>query len=163
MSKKISKTRVIRHADTEKEWSAPRGEGHVQAISNHIEKHIGQIDRVYHELRSDAVHVDIHHVPPCKDRPLHSLITSGMSDLAMKVPDESQHSQYLELMVSLPEHWIVDDAFFEGETQHWLIHQLIFLARFPHKNTTWLGRGHTIPNGDPAEPRRGFFSFSHGF
>jgi hypothetical protein len=26
------------------------------------------------------------------------------------------------------------------------------LARFPHEYETWLFDGHTIPNGDPAEP-----------
>lgn len=29
---------------------------------------------------------------------------------------------------------------------------LKYLARLPHKYQTWLGWGHTEPNGDPAEP-----------
>lgn len=27
-----------------------------------------------------------------------------------------------------------------------------FIARFPHEYHTWLGSGHTIPNGEQAEP-----------
>ena len=27
-----------------------------------------------------------------------------------------------------------------------------YLARFPHEYGTWLGFGHTMPNGDPPEP-----------
>ena len=33
----------------------------------------------------------------------------------------------------------------------WPIGVMKFLARFPHKYETWLGDGHTIPNGDPPD------------
>jgi hypothetical protein len=35
------------------------------------------------------------------------------------------------------------------EEDWWPIRSLKFLARFPHEYETWLGQGHTLPNGDP--------------
>ena len=34
----------------------------------------------------------------------------------------------------------------------WPVRLLKMLARLPHEYATWLGWGHTIPNGDPARP-----------
>lgn len=39
------------------------GDGeNIDAISNHIEKYIGKIDCVFHEIISDKVHIDVHWV-----------------------------------------------------------------------------------------------------
>lgn len=68
------------------------------------------------------------------------------------VPAEVDSTRYMELMVTLPENWKIDEESFKNEKWYWPVRQLKFLARFPHKFETWLGFGHTIPNGDPAEP-----------
>mgnify|MGYP000664765674 CR=1 FL=1 len=36
--------------------------------------------RVFHELMSDIVHIDVHIVPPDENRPFYLLFTTGMSD-----------------------------------------------------------------------------------
>jgi hypothetical protein len=41
---------------------------------------------------------------------------------------------------------------FRDESHYWPLRLLKVLARLPHEYDTWLGHGHTIPNGDPAEP-----------
>ena len=143
---------IFRYTDGEKEWEAPHGEECIEEISDHIEKHIGEIGMVFHEVISDTVHIDIHHVKPTPNRPFHTLITSGMSDLPMQVPEGADASQFMELMITLPDYWQIDDESFKDERWYWPLRQLKFLARFPHKFGTWLGWGHTIPNGDPAEP-----------
>lgn len=142
---------IFRYTDGEKEWEAPHGEECIEEISDHIEACIGEVSMVFHELISDTVHIDVHHVKPTKERPFHTLITSGMSDLAMNVPKEVDSTRYMELMVTLPENWKIDEESFKDEIWYWPIRQLKYLARFPHKYETWLGWGHTIPNGDPAE------------
>ncbi|MDN3641040.1 suppressor of fused domain protein [Simiduia curdlanivorans] len=157
MSKKdnivsMSGAPIFRYTDGEKEWEAATGEECIEEISDHIERHIGKVSSVFHELLSDTVHIDIHHVKPTEARPFHTLVTSGMSDLAMNVPTDVNSTRYMELMVTLPEHWKIDDESFKDEIWYWPIRQLKFLARFPHKFETWLGWGHTIPNGNPAEP-----------
>lgn len=143
---------VLRHTDGEKAWEAPHGEACIEEISAHIEQHIGKVEQIFHELISDTVHIDVHHVKPTTQRPFHTLVTSGMSDLAMNIPDNVEAARFMELMVTLPESWQVDEESFKNEHWYWPVRQLKFLARFPHKYDTWLGWGHSIPNGDPAEP-----------
>ncbi|MDE1465919.1 suppressor of fused domain protein [Spartinivicinus poritis] len=142
---------IFRYTDGENEWEAPHGEECIEEISDHIEKHIGEVAMVFHELISDTVHIDVHHVKPSQKRPFHTLITSGMSDLAMNVPAEVESTSHMELMVTLPESWKIDEKSFNSESWYWPVRQLKYLARFPHKYDTWLGWGHTIPNGDPAQ------------
>ena len=48
----------------------------IEAISAHIEKHIGEPDLVFHQLVSEYVHVDIHIVQPTEQRPWVTLVTS---------------------------------------------------------------------------------------
>ena len=147
----LSGAPIFRYTDGEKEWEAPQGEECIEEISDHIERHIGKVSMVFHEILSDTVHIDVHHVEPTTKRPFHTLVTSGMSDLPMTVPPESGAANFIELMVTLPANWKIDDKSFENEDWYWPIRQLKFLARFPHKYATWLGWGHTIPNGDPQE------------
>lgn len=142
---------IFTYPEGEKAWQAPHGEECINEISDHIEEHIGKIKNVFHEIISDTVHVDVHHVEPTNERPFHTLITSGMSDLGMNVPKDTESTRYMELMVTLPKHWEISEAAFKDENWYWPVRQLKFLARFPHKYDTWLGWGHTMPNGDPAE------------
>ena len=86
---------IYRYTDGEKEWEAPHGEESIEEISAHIETHIGKVSIVLHEMLSDTVHIDVHHVKPTRERPYHTLITSGMSDLAMNVPDEIKSAKYI--------------------------------------------------------------------
>lgn len=147
---------ILRHEARERSpQPAMADPASVELIADHIEKHIGKIDGVYHELVSDLVHVDINHVPPTADRPYHTFVTSGMSDQPMHLPAEAVESgcsQYAEVMLCLPADWRTSDKDFEDESWYWPIHWLKILARLPHEYSTWLGVGHTVPNGDPAEP-----------
>lgn len=142
---------IFRYTDGETEWEAPVGEECIEEISNHIEQYIGEISMVFHELISDTVHIDVHHVKPTLERPFHTLVTSGMSDLKMNVPEDVGSTHYMELMVTLPKYWQIDDESFKDERWYWPVRLLKFLARFLHKFRTWLAWGHTIPNGDPAD------------
>ena len=74
----------------------------IQLISNHIETHVGNIYKVFHEMVSDLVHIDLHWVKPTTERPFHVLVTSGMSDMPMTVPEGFEGLRYAELCVLLP-------------------------------------------------------------
>lgn len=147
----MSGSPIYRHGPAS-EWEAPQGEENVEQISAHIERHLGTVEAVFHEVLSDAVHIDVHVVKPTPDFPFARLITSGMSDLPMQVPDRIQAPRYIELMITLPGDWQLDQASFEDESWYWPIRLIKNLARLPHKHNTWLGFGHSIPNGDPDEP-----------
>ncbi len=130
----------------------PADPARIRAISVHIEQHIGPIDYVYRELVSEYVHIDIHRVPPQKHRPFYTLVTSGMSERPMTVPDGAESLQFTELMMCLPPHWRLNMEDFRDERHYWPIRLLKVLARLPHEFHTWLGLSHSIPNGDPTQP-----------
>ena len=54
----------------------------VEAISAHIERHIGHVHMVYHEIVSDDLHIDIHHVKSSMFRRFEVVIHSFLNDAA---------------------------------------------------------------------------------
>lgn len=142
---------IFQHEDKQGiEFKPAIGDGeNIELISNHIEKYVGEIETVFHEIISDIVHIDVHWVKPTEKFPFHTLVTSGMSDLPMNVPDGYNVSRYLELCILLPKEWEVDS--FNQENMYWPIRVLKTLARLPHEYETFLGYGHTVPNGEDAE------------
>lgn len=144
-------TPILRHGPAAPR-QAPHGEMSLEQISAHIEAHLGKADFVFHELVSDTVHIDIHIVEPRRRFPYIRLVTSGMSDLPMTIPDDADVPRFAELMVTLPETWALNQKSFKDERLYWPLRLLTELARLPHKHATWLGFGHTVPNGDPPEP-----------
>jgi hypothetical protein len=142
---------VYRHEARERDFEPALGdESNIEAIADHIEKHIGPVDKVFHELISDLVHIDIHIVAPTKERNFYTLVTSGMSDKAMNAPDAQW--QFAELMMCLPSGWPLEQNALDNEDNYWPIRWLKMMARLPHEYETWLGFGHTVPNGDPPAP-----------
>jgi hypothetical protein len=120
------------------------------SLDDHIERTIGQPESVFHEHDSDVVHVDIHWVKATRERPFHVLVTTGMSARPMDVP--VGESSFAELIILLPSWWPMDKQSLTKGRYNWPIQGLHYLAKKPHLQNTWLGKGHTISNGDPAEP-----------
>lgn len=129
-----------------------------------VERHMDHIfpnrgGFVYHEILSDLVHIDVHILRPAGEGDCYVLYTTGMSDLPMHLPEEiadREDLKYAELYMLLPGDWNVGE---ENRTAQdlpyesfWPIQMLKFLARFPHEYQTWLGWGHTIPNGPDYTP-----------
>ncbi len=127
-------------------------EEEAQRWSAHLEQHLGGIATVFHELLSDTVHLDVLVFPATAERPYHVLVTQGMSALPMQVPEEADAPAFAELMVVLPSDWPIDGEQAKDERWYWPMRALKSVARLPHLYDTWIGFGHTIPNGDPAEP-----------
>ena len=132
----------------------------VKKIEDFIEKSIGKIDKVYHELVSDTLHLGVYIIPPYKEKDFYTLVTVGMSTYPMNTPDGQSEYKFGELMISLPNTWKFDDESIKDFKYYWPIFCLKWLARFVHEYKTWLGIGHTIPNGDPPEPFHESIGFS---
>jgi Suppressor of fused protein (SUFU) len=115
----------------------------LQQIRSHVERHIGRIDRVFPGDTGQGT-ADVLHVRPVESRPYHTLVTAGMSTVAMQVPSDVNAPDRLELMMTLPEGWQPG-----GE---WPVRLLQSLSRTPRERDSWLGWGHTVPNGDPPQP-----------
>ena len=151
---------IVRHEEPLHEFQPAAGDGeNIEAISAHIEKHIGKVDMVLHEIVSHLVHIDVHWVKPARRFPFHVLITSGMSDKAMNVPEDHEDLAFAELCILLPSDWNIGIEEFQvaeseetDENNYWPVRWLKTMARFPHEYNTWLGWGHTVPNGMEVEP-----------
>lgn len=148
----LSGARVEHHRQGPRSFLPPPAELGTDAIVRHIERHLGPVESVFHELVSDAVHLDVHWVKPAPARPFHLLVTSGMSDRPMKVPPDLDAPRHIELVVTLPERWDIGEEQFRDENWYWPVRSLKTLARFPHKYDTWIGEGHTVTHDDPPQP-----------
>jgi hypothetical protein len=144
---------IYRHKPRAKPFTPALGDAdNIEHIAKHIEQYIGPPDSVFHEIVSDLVHLDVHMVQPTAKRNYYTLVTSGMSERPMNVPEGMEENRYAELCVFLPPTWKLSQEDFEDERNYWPIRWLKQIARLPHEYDTWLGPGHTIPNGDPPEP-----------
>jgi hypothetical protein len=144
---------IFRYAAREKDFELAVGDdSSIERITSHIETYVGPIKMVFHEMISDLVHIDVHQIAPSPERPYWTLVTSGMSDRPMTVPEGDESPCYLEIMLGLPRDWPMDEASFHDERNYWPIRWLKTLARFPHEYSTYIGWGHSMPNGDPPEP-----------
>ncbi len=136
--------------DRVNEWKDPVfSEEHITKLEEHMAKFLGETYQVWHEIVSDTVHIDVHHIRPTSERNYHILITTGMSYLPMHVPEGFEDWKYAELMICLPPDWPINEEAFRDEKNYWPVRLLKMLARFPHKFNTWLYWGHTVRNGDP--------------
>ena len=144
---------IIRHEQRERPFELAIGDGElIEAISAHIERWLGPVESVYHELISDLVHVDLHWVKPTKARPFNSLVSTGMSERPMTVPPGAEDFSFAELVLNLPPDWPMTEDAWSDEANFWPVRLLKQLARMPHEYSTWLCGGHTVqanPDGAP--------------
>jgi hypothetical protein len=102
----------------------------------------GKSENVFHELNPIVPHIDIYSFKPGYDgRDYWTFVSSGMSDLRMALP-KGISSEYFRTEL----------IFYCNEPLDRYAEILRKLAHFPHDNKTWLGPGHTFPNGQPPIP-----------
>ncbi len=149
-------TRIIRYESARDFEEQDQLSYHFEEIEGHIERNIGPVQSVYHEVVSDMIHLDILVVPANSDRRFHYLVTSGMSDLAMQVSSklpEGDAWRFSELVIALPSYWpVLDENAMQQKKWSYPVDHLKFLARMPHKFGSWLSIGHSIPHFDSSKP-----------
>jgi hypothetical protein len=151
--KKPFKPNIITYGERTIPFDLSGGDGElIEAIDAHLEKHLGPVASVHHEIVSDLVHIDLHLIAPTPERNFYTVVTSGMSEVSMTVPEGCEEFRFAELMLALPPTWPLGEAELNDEANYWPLRWLKILARFPHEYDTWLAFGHSIPNGNPPEP-----------
>jgi hypothetical protein len=118
-----------------------------ERITDHVSKYFGEIKNIFHELVSPDIHVDILIIEPSPEHNYYVLVTMGMGAHRMKVPPELNHLERAELLVCLPPDWNIQEL--KDENWYWPLRWLKIMARLPIKEDSWLGWGHTVPNGEP--------------
>ena len=120
-------------------------------VRAHIEKHLGPVSRTFDAPASEASDVSVLFIPQQPTRPVHTLITFGLSDQPMRPPSGKSGPRYIELMMTLPRTWKLDEKSLSEERWYWPIRQLFAVARKPQAEGSWLGWGEVIPNGEPPQ------------
>lgn len=144
---------IIRYERAVPEFvAADMSDSVMEEVCAHLAEHGLEVASVFHEIVSTHVHIDVHVVQPTAERPWITLFTTGMSDLPMSAPEGAEDRRFAELMINLEPSWDLSKERVDDPTNYWPIRLLKMLARFPHEYGTWIWSGHSIPNGDPAEP-----------
>ena len=117
-------------------------------LEQHIRSQIGSWSRLLEEEFPQGVQSDVLVLEPTRRRPYYTLVTLGMGAARMKVPKELADCKVdrAELLLRLPPDWKLDSS---EQRWQWPIQWLRMLARLPLEQDTWLGWGHTVPNGRP--------------
>jgi len=78
------------------------------------------------------------------------IVTNGLSDYKMPVPEKFADQAYKEIYFCLPDYWEWEDT--ENPQMNWVFPWIQRLAKFVVEKETWFGQGHTMPCGKDAEP-----------
>ena len=117
-------------------------------------------------------YIELAVMAPTAAEPYYVVHTIGMSADPMNLDDLPPKQQYdwlrtAELMAFLPGGWPVDAENWpehladpENRAAAWPLLLLRSLAALPRRGNTWLGAGHSIPNGSPAHPYGGGSHFT---
>jgi hypothetical protein len=119
----------------------------LECIQKHIDACFGPSNQVFHELISPDIHVDILIIEPTEKHNYYVLVTLGMGAHRMNVPDEIEGNlDRAEVLICLPPDWNIQG---KEEEWYWPLRWLKIIARLPGNEDSWVGWGHTIPNGEP--------------
>lgn len=155
------KGRVLSHLERKARRARSSGDSRlIHTLTEHVERHIGPVGWVLHDLASDVVHLDILWVAPAPNRDFHTFVTCGMSEKAMTPPKGWTGCRHAELMLRLPPTWKLGHRVLDKARYNWPLRELEYLARLPHVYEAWLWAHHTVANGDPPEPLPGATGFS---
>jgi hypothetical protein len=136
-------TEIIRHDHVETQLGTTRGaDGFTQTHEAAYERLFGKALSVSHEVLPLIPHIDVYTFKRSQgDKIVYSLVTGGMSDLEMTLPRGARGAPHR-----------VELIFYCSEPRDEYSATLRWVAHFPHASKSWLGHGHTMPNGNPSAP-----------
>ncbi len=79
---------------------------------------------------------------------LRVLVTNGLSDYEMPVPEKMKSARFNELYFCIPSYWELEDR--DNPRTNWVFHWLERLSVYVREKNTWFGHGHTMPCGKEA-------------
>jgi len=126
-----------------------------ERIREHVETNLGPVAGIVNAGVAHGIDLDILHVEATETKPFHVLITSGMSDRPMTIPEDLEGeppAPRAELVLALDQSWPFGPEHLADDRYAWPLKLLASLARLPHAHGLWFGPGHTVPNGNPPQP-----------
>lgn len=132
---------------------APRDEIRRRACEAHLRRFLGDEFTLLTEKVSMGIHLDVYVFPPSDEVPYVTLVSSGMSDLAMNKPP-GYDGKHLELLIGVPAGWPgldpLDGDLLAGPANFWPMKLLKDVARIPSTYDSFVDWGHTIRDDDGA-------------
>lgn len=77
--------------------------------------------------------------------PVTVIMTNGLSNYRMPVPEKLAGREYNELYFCLPSYWEWEDL--ENPRMNWIFPWIQRLAAYVQRQQSWFGHGHTMPCG----------------
>jgi len=138
-------TNIIRHETVKRKIGfTEKPETKFQQVREAVyERMFGEALKVSHELIPQIPHIDVYIFQRSQGgQAVYSLVTGGMRDQRMTLPRRATDD--------VPRR--VELIFYCWEPHDEYIKTLRWVAHFPHDAKSFLGHGHTMPNGNPPEP-----------
>jgi hypothetical protein len=122
-------------------------EEEIDILEAHIEKYFGNFPKVFHEIVSPDLHMDVALIPPSAGRFRKILVTMGAGAYRMDIPEalKDKNLERMELVAVLPPNWATDS---KADADYWPIGTTKAMGRYPLNNDTWLGWGHSVEFGE---------------
>lgn len=81
--------------------------------------------------------------------PIQILMTDGLSNYKMPVPEKYDERSQTEIYFALPGYWEIEEI--DNPKMNWPVEKIKKLANHVIEKETWYGPGHTFSNGNPPE------------
>lgn len=81
--------------------------------------------------------------------PVTVIITNGLSDYQMPVPEKVAGREFNEIYFCLPSYWEWEEL--ENPRMNWIFPWIQRLAKYVVDKQTWFGAGHTLPCGQEMQ------------
>lgn len=107
----------------------------IKAREEAYERAFGVQAQILHSTDHEAPHIDLYVFPPAGQRDFVAIVTGGMSDLPMPVPEGRAADAHVELVMGM------------GQHQHWATNLLKLVAEYPFDQGTFYDVHHTVPFG----------------
>jgi hypothetical protein len=110
-----------------------------EALANRFGEHrVSEIPTLEGEMPLLALDLEL-------STPVTVIITNGLSDYQMPVPEKVAGREFNEIYFCLPSYWEWEEL--ENPRMNWIFPWIQRLAKYVVEKQTWFGAGHTLPCG----------------
>jgi hypothetical protein len=109
------------------------------ALANRFSEHrVSEVPTLEGEMPLLALDLEL-------STPVTVIITNGLSDYQMPVPEKVAGREFNEIYFCLPSYWEWEEL--ENPRMNWIFPWIQRLAKYVVDKQTWFGAGHTLPCG----------------
>lgn len=143
---------IYRHQDAARETVSNLSSSAASVLLEHLRARLGP-SRALPAPPGDSGAIALEVFEPDDETEPVTVVTVGASATPMALPPGVEQPARFELLLRLPRSWPLAHAATTLERRDgWPLHWLRAMAQLPARFGSWLGPGHTVPNGDPPRP-----------